>query len=242
MKTTLGKREQLNEFDALTDLFLTELSFQLTPDLPPLVVSHQLQRLDRKDNTYDSLQRQLGFRFDKVLEYNLPLQRFDDDQTRREDFLLVGSTSHQGVARLQLGLLKQVLGKLEYSVERESYKDNLNKLVLGVAGIGAGELRRDMRQFGSAKLIQTASSRVVFQEEFNRFLNGGIGDFRLSELYKQHPLDYDSGHALISDNSLIASIFTRRKATQSATCVSLSPCRINGTSKSSLLSNDRYRS
>ena len=173
----IGENGQLNEFDALTDLFLTEVRFQPTPDLPALVASHQLQRLDRQDDTYDSLQRQVGLRFGKVLEYNLRLQRYDDDLTRREDFLLVGSTSHQGVARLQLGLLKRMLGKLEYSIERESYKDNLNNLVLGIARIKPGESRRDMRQFGSAKLIQIASDRVVLQEEFNLFLNSSNVDF-----------------------------------------------------------------
>ena len=141
----IGENGQLDEFDAMTDLFLTEVSFQPNADLPILVLSHQLQRLDRQDDSYDSLQRQMGLRFGKVLEYNLRLQRFDDDVTRREDFLLVGSTSHQGAARLQLGLLKRVLGKLEYSLERESYKGNLNNLVLGIARIKPGESRRDMR-------------------------------------------------------------------------------------------------
>lgn len=173
----IGENGQLNEFDAMTDLFLTEVSFQPTPDLPPLLLSHQLQRLNRQDDTYDSVQRQIGLRFGKVLEYNLRLNRFDDEQTRREDFLLVGSTSHQGAARLQLGLLKRLLGKLEYSIERESYKDNLNILVLGVAGIKPGESRLDTRQFGSTKLIQIASDRVVLQEEFSLFMNSSNVDF-----------------------------------------------------------------
>ena len=173
----IGEDGQLNEFDAFTDLFLTELSFRPTSQLPPLSISHQLQRLDRKDDSYDSLQRQISFRFGKVLEYDLRLRRFDDDQTRREDFLLVGSTSHQGVARMQVGLLKNVLGKLEYSIERENYKDNLNNLVLGIAGIKAGESRTDLRHFTSAKLIQIPASRLVLQEEFNLFLNNSDVEF-----------------------------------------------------------------
>ncbi|MDE0300121.1 MAG: hypothetical protein OXN17_15915 [Candidatus Poribacteria bacterium] len=173
----IGENGQLNEFDAMTDIIVTEVSFQATPDLPALLLSHQLQRLNREDDAYDSIQRQIGLRFGKVLEYNLRLNRFDDEETRREDFLLVGSTSHQGGARLQLGLLKRLLGKLEYSIERESYKDNLNILVLGVAGIKPGESRLDMRQFGSAKLIQIASDRVVLQEEFSIFMNSSNVDF-----------------------------------------------------------------
>ena len=66
-------------WDAFTDVFLTELSFRPSITLPPLSVSHRLQRLDRKDDTYDSLQRQIGFRFGKLLEYNLRIRRFDDD-------------------------------------------------------------------------------------------------------------------------------------------------------------------
>ena len=110
-------------------------------------------------------------------EHNLRLERFDDDQTRREGFLLLGSTSHQRVARLQLDLLKRVLGKLEYWVERESYRENLNALVLGIAGIGAVESRRAVRQFGLARLIETVSRRLVLQEESKPFLNGSNVDF-----------------------------------------------------------------
>ena len=167
----IGEDGALNEFDAFTDVFLTELSFRPTRQLPALSISHQLQRLDRKDDTYDSLQRQIGFRFGRLLEYNLRINRFDDDKTKREDFLLVGSTSHQGRARVQLGFLKNVLGKLEYSIEREKYRDNLNNLVLGIAGIKEDESRTDLRHFGSAKLIEVLTSRLVLQEEFNLFLN-----------------------------------------------------------------------
>ena len=166
-----GEDGQLNEFDAFTDTILTELSFYPTSKLPPLTVSHQLQRLDRKDDTYDNLQRQIGFRFGKVLEYNLRLFGFDDDQTRREDFLLVGTTSHQGVGRLQLGLLKGVLGRLEYSIEQEKYASNLNNLVLAIAGIKAGESRTDVRQFITGKLIAIPTARMVVQSELNLFLN-----------------------------------------------------------------------
>ncbi|MCZ6677635.1 MAG: hypothetical protein O7E52_10325, partial [Candidatus Poribacteria bacterium] len=173
----IGANGQLNEFDAFTDVFLTELSFRPTLQLPDLTISHQLQRLDRKDDTFDSLQRQIGFRFGKLLEYNLRILRFDDDQTNREDFLLVGATSHLGRARLQLGILKDVLGKLEYSIEREKYKDNLNSLVLGVADIEPGESRTDLRHFVSAKLIEIPTSRIVLQQEFNLFLNNSDIDF-----------------------------------------------------------------
>ena len=99
----IGEDGKLNEFDAFTDLFLTELSFRPTAQLPILSVSHQLRRLDRKDDAFDNLQRQIGFRFGKLLEYNFYINRFDDDMTRRTDFLLIGSTMHQGRARIQVG-------------------------------------------------------------------------------------------------------------------------------------------
>jgi hypothetical protein len=133
--------------------------------------------LDRKDNTYDSLQRQIGFRFGRLLEYNLRLRSFDDERTRREDFLLVGSTSHQGNARIQLGFLKKVLGKLEYSIEREGYKNNLNILVLGISRIKPGESRTDLRHLASAKLIEIPTNWLVLLEEFNLFLSDSDADF-----------------------------------------------------------------
>ncbi len=177
LENYIGEDGQLNEFDAFTDVFLTELSFRPTPALPPLSVSHQLQRLDRKDDTYDSLQRQIGFRLGKLLEYNFRIRHFDDDRIRREDFLLVGSTSHQASARVQLGFLRNVLGRLEYSIERESYENNLNTLVLGIAGIKPGESRTDMRHFASAKWIEVPTNRLVLQEEFNLFLSNSDADF-----------------------------------------------------------------
>ena len=177
LENYIGEDGKLNEFDGFVAPFLTELNFQPTSKLPPLTTSYQLQRLSRKDSTFDSLQHQIGFRFGRALEYNLRAQRFDDNETRREDFLLVGSTSHQGVGRLQLGFFKQLLGKLEYSIEREGYKDNLNSLVLGAAGIQPGESRTDVRHFGTVKLLEIATGRLVLQEELNIFLNRSNVEF-----------------------------------------------------------------
>ena len=167
----IGESGQLNEFDAFTDLFLTELSFRPSAQLPLFSLSHQLHRLNRKDDTYDNLQRQISLRFGKLLEYNLRMRSFDDDLTRREDFLLVGSTSHQGVARIQVGFVKRVLGKLEYSIEGENYRNNLNNLVQFIAGLQGDESRTDLRQFLSAKLVEIPTAQLVLQEEFNLFMN-----------------------------------------------------------------------
>lgn len=172
-----GADGKLNEFDAFSDVFLTEVSFQPFANLPPLVTSHQLQRLARSSNVYNNTERQFGLRFGRVLEYNLRLHRFDDEDSRREDFLLVGSTNHKMTARLQFGILKQILGKLEYGIERSSYQTNLNNLILGITGLDDNERRNDWRHIGSAKLIQVAMDRFVFQEEVNLFLNRSNVDF-----------------------------------------------------------------
>ena len=172
-----GADGKLNEFDAFSDIFLTELSFQPTANLPPLVASHQLQRFVRTSNVYNNTDRQLGLRFGRVLEYNLRFHRFDDEDSRREDFLLVGSTSHKMTTRLQFGILKQILGKLEYGIEQSSYQTNLNNLILGITGLDDDERRNDWRHIGSAKLIQVAIDRLVFQEEINLFLNRSNVDF-----------------------------------------------------------------
>ena len=171
LENYIGESGQLNEFDAFTDLILTELSFRPSAQLPLLSLSHQLQRLNREDDTYDNLQRQISLRFGKLLEYNLRMHSFDDDLTRREDFLLIGSTSHQGVARMQVGFLKRVLGKFEYSFERENYRNNLNNLVQFIAGLQGDESRTDLRQFLSAKLVEIPTAQLVLQEEFNLFMN-----------------------------------------------------------------------
>ena len=183
LENYIGENGKLNEFDAFTDLFLTELSFRPTAQLPILSVSHQLQRLDRRDDAFDNLQRQISFRFGKLLEYNLYINRFDDEMTRREDFLLIGSTMHQGRARIQLGILKALLAKLEYSLEQESYKDNLNNLVLGIAGIEKGGSRTDLRNLVSAKLIQIPAGRLLLQQELNLFLsNSNVGFYDFSTI------------------------------------------------------------
>ena len=172
-----GADGKLNEFDAFSDVFSTEVSFQPVANLPPLVTSHQLQRFVRSSNVYNNTDRQFGLRFGRVLEYNLRLHRFDDEDSRREDFLLVGSTNHKMTARLQFGILKQILGKLEYGIERSSYQTNLNNLILGITGLDDNERRNDWRHIGSAKLIQVAMDRLVFQEEVNLFLNRSNVDF-----------------------------------------------------------------
>ena len=172
-----GADGKLNEFDAFSDVVLTELSFQPVANLPPLVTSHQLQRFVRTSNVYNNIDRQLGLRFGRVLEYNLRLHRFDDEDTRREDFLLVGSTNHKITGRLQFGILKQILGKLEYGIEQSNYQTNLNNLILGITGLDDDERRKDWRHISSAKLIQVAMDRLVFQEEINLFLNRSNVDF-----------------------------------------------------------------
>ena len=172
-----GADGKLNEFDAFSDVFLTELSFQPVANLPPFVTSHQLQRFVRTSNIYNNTDRQFGLRFGRVLEYNLRLHRFDDEETRREDFLLIGSTNHKMTGRLQFGILKQVLGKLEYGIEQSNYQTNLNNLILGITGLDDDERRNDWRHIGSAKLIQVAMDRLVLQEEVNLFLNRSNVDF-----------------------------------------------------------------
>lgn len=172
-----GADGKLNEFDAFSDVFLTELSFQPVANLPPLVTSHQLQRLVRTSNVYNNTERQFGLRFGRVLEYNLRLHRFDDEDSRRDDFLLVGSTSHNITTRLQFGILKQILGTLEYGIERSNYQTNLNNLILGITGLDNDKRRKDWRHIGSAKLIQVAMDRFVFQEEVTLFLNRSNADF-----------------------------------------------------------------
>ena len=172
-----GAEGKLDEFDAFSNVLLTELRFQPVVNLPPFVASHQLQRLVRTSNVYNNLENQFGFRFGRVLEYNLRLHRFDDEETRREDFLLVGSDSHKMTGRLQFGILEQLLGKLEYGVEHGSYQTNLNNLILGVSGLEDNERRTDWRHIGAAKLIQVATERLMFQEEVNLFLNRSNVDF-----------------------------------------------------------------
>ena len=173
----IGAEGRLNEFDAFTDIFSTELSFRPFTDLPEFAASHQFQRLTRTLNVYDNIERQIGLRFGRVLEYNLRIHRFDDKSQLREDFLLIGSTNHKATTRLQFGLLKQMIGKIEYGIEHGRYQTNLNNLILGVTGLEDGERRIDWRHSGAAKLLQTAADRFVFQEEINVFLNRSNVDF-----------------------------------------------------------------
>ena len=172
-----GADGKLDEFDAFNDIFLTEVSFKPVVNLPPLVASHRLQRFVRSSDVYNNTERQLGLRFGRVLEYNLRLHRFDDDDSLREDFLLIGSNSHKMTGRLQFGLLKQMLGKIEYGIEHGSYETNLNNLILGITGLEDNERRNDWRHISSAKLIQAATDQIMFQEEVNLFLNRSSVDF-----------------------------------------------------------------
>ena len=172
-----GAEGKLNEFDAFSNTLSTALNFKPAISLPPLVASYQLQRFVRTLDVYNNIEQQFGLRFGRVLEYNFRLHRFDDEDSRREDFLLVGSNSHKITARLQFGILKQMLGKLEYGIEHGSYKTNLNNLILGITGLEDDERRKDWRHIGAAKLIQVATERLMFQEEVNLFLNRSTVDF-----------------------------------------------------------------
>lgn len=172
-----GAEGKLDEFDAFSDVLLAELSFRPLENLPPFVASHRLQRFVRTSDVYNNTERQLGLRFGRVLEYNLRLHRFDDDESLREDFLLIGSNSHNITGRLQFGFLEQILGKIEYTIENSSYETNLNNLILGITGLEDNERRNDWRHIGAAKLIQVATEGLMFQEEVNLFLNRSSVDF-----------------------------------------------------------------
>ena len=172
-----GAEGKLDEFDAFSNVLSTELSFKPVTSLPPLVGSYQLQRLVRTLNVYNNIEQRFGLRFGRVLEYNFRLHRFDDEDSRREDFLLVGSNNHKVTTRLQFGFLEQMLGKLEYGIEHGSYQTNLNNLILGITGLEDDERRNDWRHISSAKLIQVATEHFMFQEEVNLFLNRSNVDF-----------------------------------------------------------------
>ena len=172
-----GAEGKLDEFDTFSNLLSSELRFQPTTSLPPFVASYQLQRLVRTSDVYNNMEHQFGFRFGRILEYNFRLHRFDDEDSRREDFLLVGSNNHRMTGRLQFGILKQMLGKLEYGIEHGSYQTNLNNLILGITGLEDNERRNDWRHIGTAKLIQVAAEQLMFQEEVNVFLNRSNVDF-----------------------------------------------------------------
>ncbi len=172
-----GAEGKLNEFDAFSNVLSTELSFKPVTSLPPLVGSYQLQRFVRTLDVYNNIEQRFGLRFGRVLEYNFRLHRFDDEDSRREDFLLVGSNNHKVTTRLQFGILRQMLGKVDYGIEHGSYQTNLNNLILGITGLEDNERRKDWRHIGSVKLIQVATERLMFQEEVNLFLNRSNVDF-----------------------------------------------------------------
>lgn len=166
-----GESGNLNEFDKFSDVTSTELSYRPFSNLPALTLSHQFLRLVRTLDVYNHTERQLSLRIGRILEYNIRNHRFDDTNQLREDFLLIGSTNHKLTTRLQFGLLKRMIGKVEYSLENSIYQTNLNNLILGVTGLDIGESRVDYRHFGTVKLLQTVSDYFVFQEEINLYLN-----------------------------------------------------------------------
>ena len=172
-----GESGKLNEFDSFVDVSTTELSYRPFSGLPDLVATHRLHRLTRTLEVYNNTERNVGFRIGRIFEYNMRIHNFDDTIQLREDFLLIGSTSHKTTARLQFGLLKQVLAKMEYSVEYGQYDTNLNNLILGVSGLEPGESRLDLRYSGGLKLLETVSDRFVFQEEANFYYNRSNVDF-----------------------------------------------------------------
>lgn len=172
-----GESGKLNEFDAFTDVSATELSYRSFSGLPELVASHRFHRLTRTLGVYNNTERNVGFRIGRIFEYNMRIHNFDDTTQLREDFLLIGSTSHKTTTRMQFGLLKQVLAKMEYSVEYGQYDTNLNNLILGTAGLEPGKSRLDLRYSAGLKLLETVSDRFVFQEEANFFYNRSNVDF-----------------------------------------------------------------
>lgn len=191
----IGRDDKLDNFNGFNNTFSTEFILRLSDQLPRLRFQHQIQRLDREDDVYDYVENQIGFQFGEVFKYHLRFRSFDDDQTRREDFLLVGSRSQLGIWQLQFGILKNLLGRFEYQVEHQRYKDNLNNLVLGIAKISPGNLRTDWKHLFTTRLIQIPTDQIIIQEDINFFQNnsntsfydfvsfefGGTGFYRMAD-------------------------------------------------------------
>ena len=191
----IGRDDKLDNFNGFNNTFSTEFILRLSDQLPRLRFQQQIQRLDREDDAYDYVENQIGFQFGEVFKYHLRFRSFDDNQTRREDFLLVDSRSHLGIWQLQFGILKNVLGRFEYQVEHQRYKDNLNNLVLGIAKISPGNLRTDWKHLFSTRLIQIPTDQIIIQEDINFFQNnsntsfydfvsfefGGTGFYRMAD-------------------------------------------------------------
>ena len=177
MKNYSGAAVKLNEFDSFADVSTTELSYRPFSGLPEVVASHRFHRLTRTLDVYNNTERNIGIRIGRIFEYNMRIHNFDDTTQLREDFLLIGSTSHKTTTRLQFGLFKQLLAKMEYAVEYGQYDTNLNNLILGVSGLEPGESRLDLRYSGGLKLLETLSDHFVFQEEASFFFNRSNVDF-----------------------------------------------------------------
>ncbi len=173
----IGRNDKLDNFNGLNNAFSTEFILRLNNQLPRLRFQHQIQRLDREDDVYDYVENQIGFQFGEVFKYHLRFRSFDDDQTRRDDFLLVGSRSQLGIWKLQFGILKNLLGRFEYQVEHQRYKDNLNNLVLGIAKISPGNLRTDWKHLFTTRLIQIPTDQIIIQEDINFFQNNSSTSF-----------------------------------------------------------------
>ncbi len=173
----IGRDDKLDNFNGFNNIFSTEFLLRLSNQLPHLRFQHQIQRLDREDDIYDYVENQIGFQFGEVFKYHLRFRNFDDNRTRREDFLLVGSRSHLGIGRLQFGILKNILGRFEYQIEHQRYKNNLNNLVLGIAKIDPGDLRTDWKHLFTTQLIQIPTNQIIIQEDISFFQNNSDTSF-----------------------------------------------------------------
>ncbi|MBT7101260.1 hypothetical protein HN937_28035, partial [Candidatus Poribacteria bacterium] len=171
-----GEDGFLDQFDGRRFPFAASMTYRPSADGPALRLRAQATRLARDAAIYDNWEPTAEISIGEFASYEFRRRVFDDSD-RREDYLLISSTRHQGrlAARIVHGAKTRV--DTSYRVQNERYGTNLSALLYIATQVEPTFRREDTRHLVDATALRVLTSSVLMQVGGSLMWNASNSDF-----------------------------------------------------------------
>jgi hypothetical protein len=171
-----GEDGFLDQFDGVRLPLAVSVAYRSTGRLPELRLRARATRLTRDAGIYDNWDPAVEIRVGEFASYEFRRRVFDESD-RREDYLLISSTRHQGRGSLRILGGARTRVDMSYTVEGERYGVNLSELLYIAIGEASTFRRSDVRQVVDASALRVLSSSLLLQAGGSMMWNESNSDF-----------------------------------------------------------------
>ncbi|MAF11436.1 hypothetical protein CMK11_13380 [Candidatus Poribacteria bacterium] len=171
-----GEGGFLDQFDGTRLPLAASLTYRPWQAGPGLRLRAQATRLTREAAIYDNWEPTAEISVGEFASYEFRRRVFDDSD-RREDYLLISSTRHQGrvAGRILHGAKTRV--DTSYRLQNERYGTNLSALLYIATQVPATFRREDTRHFVDATALRVLGSAFLVEVGVSGMWNRSNTDF-----------------------------------------------------------------